>query len=129
MHREPIGTLNSLVVKGWFKNENERKNLIWPFRIFNGCYIPFWVGAGYEKEWSQLGEIDRCAYYYLRVTESKENIKNLYTINYDDLVRNPNETIENIADDLNLEFGAKTQTLIDTVKYSEKERAGAWRAI
>ena len=122
MHREPIGVLNSLIDKGWFADNNEKKNLIWPFKVINGYHVPFWVEKKFEQKWINLSEVDRCAYYYLRVTESRHDLKKCHVINYNDLLAHPVETVKQLSKHLQLEFGSKTEDIIQSIQPTQKQR-------
>jgi len=122
VHREPIGVLNSLMAKGWFNSENEKKNLTWPVRVVDGCHVPFWVDVGYEKQWMELSALDRCAYYYLHITEAQVELRNKFLVNYDALLREPRTKVRALAEHLELGFGDKTSQFIESIRPTQRDR-------
>lgn len=122
MKRECISTINSLVAKKWFAEENSQQNFIWPFRMHNGSQIPYWVRAEDDDAWSKMSELDKCAYYYIRVNEDIPKIRNGLVVNYHKLLSDPLGTSEKLATELNLKFGKKTKEIVDQVKPTNRKR-------
>lgn len=110
--RDAIDTLNSLIAKKWFSLETQNSDLIWPFKIYEGVKLPYWVKDGEEADWVAMAELDRAAYYYIRVNEKVTNISKRIEIKYSDLMHSPQKEIERIAEILNLNFGQKTKEII-----------------
>jgi len=115
MLRNAVETLNSILQKKWFSPENESSALLWPFRVCHGVNVPFWVREGEDELWVKLSELDRAAYYYIRVNEGIENITGRIEISYTNLLEKPSETIEGLADNLGLEFGTLTKQIVDQI--------------
>ena len=82
----------------------------------NGVNIPFWVKEYDDDIWIELFEIDRAAYYYIQTYDGIENFSQYNFIRYTELISNPIQVVENLADSLNLDFGAKTKSIISTIK-------------
>lgn len=118
MNRDAIGTINSLLQKKWFHDDNLKSNLIWPFRICNNFHVPFWVKENDERKWLEMSEIDRSAYYYIRVNEGAEKIQLKIDINYNDLVERPAHVVKRLSEKLSLQYGDKTEEIIAQIKPS-----------
>jgi len=122
MLRDAMETLNSLLKKGWFSRENETSALIWPFRRYEGIHVPFWVREGEDALWAELPEIDRAAYYYIRVNEDVPKINNRIEVRYARLLAAPREVVGEVADFLGLQFGAMTDAIIETIRPTQPDR-------
>ena len=120
--RGAVETINSLMKKDWFADENMLTRSIWPFRLREGYKIPFWVKEEDDDYWLQLNNIDRCAYYYVRVSEDLERVPGRIEIDYEDLLANPAITIRSLADRLGLQFGEKTNEIVQSIKPTNKPR-------
>jgi hypothetical protein len=119
MERGPIETINSLFAKKWFSERVGNRNTIWPFSVQNKIKTPFWVCDKDIDLWCSMNEIDRCAYYYIQVNSRMQNSINLQ---YESFIKNPYESVSNLAADLGLEFGDKTCDIINSVKLSARVR-------
>lgn len=122
MRRGPIEVLNSLAGKGWFAPENEKANLIWPYRWCEGVQVPFWVADQDVKLWTEWGELDRCAYYYLRMNELLNYRDKQVIVDYQELGKWPESVAGDLADRLGLKFGEKTPEVIRSVQDSGAQR-------
>lgn len=126
MHRNPNDVINSLKRKGWFSSKNLQKiNLTpkYPKKIIDNIKIPFWVKQEDEDFWLITDEINRCAYYYKRISEEAlENAGSSIIINYEEFIEKPNEIFGDVVKLLGLKFGEKTEETLSTVKYQFKHR-------
>lgn len=120
--RGAVETINSLLQKDWFSDGSAMLNMIWPYRIKGGRKIPFWVKEEDDDYWLQLNNIDRCAYYYVRVSEDLERVPGRIEIDYEDLLANPEMTIQNLSNKLGLQFGEKTDEIVRSIKPTHKQR-------
>jgi len=120
--RDAIGTINSLMAKHWFSNENSSKNIIWPFRVYRSLRIPYWVDEKDFDLWFEMSEIDRCAYYYITINKYSLHIRNSIEIDYNQLLQKPLLIAKNISQKLNLKFSDKTKEVINQVKPTIKNR-------
>jgi len=120
--RGPIGVINSLLRKKWFSKQNNEMTHSMPFRLKNGVNIPFWVKEHDDDIWIELSEIDRAAYYYIQTYGSIDNLNRYNLIRYTGLISNPIKIVENLSDSLNLDFGIKTKSIINTIKPNMIER-------
>lgn len=114
--RDPIGTINSLMRKKWFDDINLKSNIIWPFRIYKGLHVPDCVKESDNQKWIEMTELDRCAYYYITMSQAAEKIKNKIEISYDELIDSPSQIIDRMAKKLNLQYGPKTENIIKEIK-------------
>jgi hypothetical protein len=122
LRRDHAETLNSLHRMAWFTDENATRNLIWPFTVHKGMQVPFWVAEDDHDKWFGMTALDRCAYYYLRMLESIEQVTPRIDIDYQRLVDAPRETAEDLAGRLGLSFGPKTEEILAGVKPGPAER-------
>jgi len=108
-------TIQSLMRKGWFRDNGPEATLHWPFRNQHGMRVPYWVSDGDEALWCSLNEADRCAYYYLRMSDVPAEGKNILHLRYASLVAQPEKTAQQLADWLGLALGEKTSEVLQTV--------------
>jgi hypothetical protein len=114
--RDAVNTISSLLLKKWFHDESLKMNVIWPFRIYKNVHIPYWVKEKDDKKWLEMSEIDRCAYYYIRINEGAERIQNKIEICYNNLVADPGKVVQKLSEKLSLEYGEKTDEIINQIK-------------
>ncbi|MDT8384907.1 MAG: sulfotransferase [Gammaproteobacteria bacterium] len=122
MKRDAVGTINSLLEKKWFSNERSQMNMVWPFRVHRNFHIPFWVRKEEDEDWVNMSEVDRCAYYYIRVYEGLEKVGGKIEISYNTLLSSPLDVANNFAEELGLEFGEKTLEIVGQIKPTIKKR-------
>ncbi len=122
MKRGAVETINSLLQKDWFSDGNISNSPIWPFRVRGGRKIPFWVKEDDDDYWLQLNVLDRCAYYYIRVSEDLGRMPGRIEVEYEKLLADPAVTIQSLADRLGLQFGEKTNEIVQSIKPTNKSR-------
>lgn len=122
VRRDAVGTINSLINKKWFAKDSQGKNLIWPFKVFDGQQIPFWVKEEDCYRWIDMSELDRCAYYYIRMYEDLNLVTNRIEINYNDFINNPVTTTNYLKKKLDLKEGPKTKSIIDSIQKTDRDR-------
>ena len=108
-------TIYSLLNKKWFSRGNDNTDIIWPFKIHANVRVPYWVNNGDEELWVEMSELDRAAYYYIRMNENINKISDRIEVKYLDVVRAPKQEVERIAASLNLNFGEKTMEIIGNI--------------
>lgn len=118
--RGAVETIQSLIQKGWFQEHGVANHVSWPFREYEGVRVPYWVSAGDEELWCSLGEIDRCAYYYLRMSDAPPEGDKVLHLRYASLVIQPAKTAQQLADWLGLRFGEKTPEVLKTMRPTGK---------
>jgi hypothetical protein len=120
MRREPTETISSLLKKGWLDEKSlGHENRIFPLIEYHGSKIPYWVKEEDFALWQSLDEVNRCAYYCIRMDCANE--QEALVIDYDRFVLNPHGTLIEICAKFNLEFGEKTDGLLETVKSSKRQ--------
>ncbi len=116
IRREAVPTINSLMEKHWFSDENMSSNLVWP-SYKKGMYsIPYWVKKRDFDLWVAMSELDRCAYYYIRMNEDVAKIPDRVDVSYEALLEHPDRVVAELAHKLGLEFGVKTAALIKDIR-------------
>jgi hypothetical protein len=122
MRREAHDVFCSLLEKRWFNEKTLRcENVIWPNRFMKGVRIPFWVEPKDDETWIKMDELQRIAYYYIRVNEPTEQIPGSIIVKYSDLVGAAEKTVNGITERLGLTWGEKTRGLIGTIKRKRKK--------
>lgn len=119
MLRDAVGTINSILQKKWFSKEAIGKSLVWPFCIFGDLRVPFWVKPEDREYWTTLSELDRAAYYYVRVNEGVENIPGRFEVVYDDLVAKPGLVVGKLIEELGMRHGPRTGEIVAGIRRSE----------
>ena len=120
--RNPIYIINSLIAKGWFRNENLAKSLNPLFYEYKKNNIPFWVKQHDADLWIDMNEIDRCAFYYSLFQDYENKIEKKIVVNYDELIKNPSKCVDELANSLNLKYGNKTKQIITSIKSTKINR-------
>ncbi|MFK7946508.1 MAG: sulfotransferase [Saprospiraceae bacterium] len=122
IRRSILDNLNSLKNKAWFSDEGlKNDNRIWPLVKYKKYYIPFWVAENDYDLWTSLDEINRCAYYFIRMNRKVE-IPNLLELEYDRVLKSPKKEIEKVAAFIGATFGDKTNELINSIKPTKNNR-------
>jgi hypothetical protein len=122
MLRDAVGTMNSMMQRGWFREGSETKSLTWPFYKLDNAHVPYWVRLEDIEYWRSLSEIDRAAYYYIRINENIRNIEGRIEIKYIDLLHNAHSIASRLAEKLGVSFGVKTTAIIENIKRTDKVR-------
>ncbi len=124
MHRNPNDVIDSIVRKKWFSDEYlnvKHPSQVLAIDVIDEVKIPYWVKSKDKNFWIGASELDRCAYYYIRISEEiSKNGENSIIINYDNFIKNPKKIFETTVEILGLKYGLKTATLLDTVHCQNK---------
>lgn len=120
--RSAVGTLSSMLEKSWFSDANAQSNLIWPFVQRNGFKIPYWVEPHNVDNWCHMSELDRCAYYYIRINQTADEVPDYFELKYSELLSDASKVATKLASQLGLSFGPRTQEVIDSIKPTDKDR-------
>lgn len=124
MIRGANDVFHSIKRKGWFTDEALRRGSeLWPNRLYKKWQIPHFVDPADIEDFISFTEVERMAYYYLRVYKNWKKIKNCFVVQYDDLIQDPEKTVSALAKKLGLAYGEKTKGLIESVKLSPKDRS------
>ncbi|MEQ8573489.1 sulfotransferase [Fulvivirga sp.] len=120
--RNPVDTINSLMKKDWYNEKVlKEENRTWPVVEYKGQNIPFWVSEKDYDHWLGLDELNRCAYCFISMSTFSKS-ENTLTINYDELINNPEKEVLKLSKYLRLEFGPLTKELVGSIKKSKIER-------
>ncbi len=126
MHRNPNDIINSLMMKKWFSNQYlsaDFPHQVHAVKIIKGIKIPFWVEPKYEDFWLKAEEVDRCAYYCKRIFEEMfYHADNAIIVSYDQFILRPEDFLFDLMRRLNLTIGEKTNSILETINYRNKER-------
>jgi hypothetical protein len=121
IRRDAIGNISSLLRKKWFSDQSMKGSLLWPFEVYRNKRVPFWVDVNDYDTWILMSELDRCAYYYVRMNEHMEKVDDYIEIKYSELVSAPGQVSDQISRCLNLVYGSKTLSVINSIR--EQPRA------
>jgi len=115
--RHPNDILNSFVNKGWFTDESlkSKSQLFWPSWVFGDYKIPHSVKEEDIDQFVSSNELERIAYYYNRSYSAIEKIHGAVIVDYKDLVNDTEGVVSNISKNFGLEFGDKTQEIMDSI--------------
>ena len=119
MRRGAIETINSILQKGWFSDSGLSTNMIWPFLTTESVHVPYWVNERDVDLWLSMDEINRCAYYYIRVNQLVPD--NAIVVNYENLVSQPLKVVRDLANLLELNFGSKTSDIVSSIRPIRRE--------
>lgn len=122
VRRDAVGTLSSMIEKSWFSDANANANLIWPFVQYEGLKIPYWVSQDDLDKWLAMSELERCAYYYVLVNKAADDVPGHIELKYSDLLQDANGTAKQLAEQLGVSFGCRSQEVIGTIRPTEKTR-------
>jgi hypothetical protein len=120
MVRDAVETIHSLMAKHVFTPGHPNAALPWPFRRDGQEVIPYWVKKGDDALWKELNEIDRCAYYYICMSEGSDAADRQLVLKYSELVTSPLAVAERLAGFLGVGFGERTLSAIETIKPTGK---------
>lgn len=119
---------NSLKGRRWFSDDTLRnEDLLYPNHFNNGLRIPYWVRQADHRRWEAMDELNRIAYYYIRMNEAAQTIPGCITVKYGELLARPRETAAQLAETLGLRFGEKSDEIIASIK--PREHKGSDRSI
>lgn len=120
MVRNPGDVLNSLVSKKWFSDEALHTDSPLPQIDFemNGAYrVPKWVEPSQVDFWMTASELERCAYYWIRINEYLlGNVEAYHFVSYDAMVRDPESVLAGICDAFSLSRGGKTEAVLASIQ-------------
>jgi hypothetical protein len=125
--RDPNSVIQSVLRKGWFKNETlERMDIVWPTQT-PGFTTPFWVAPEDIDNWRKWPELERAGYYYIRIANGATAVEGVINVVYEQLVSTPDALVRDLAVRLGLEFGELTPRLISET-YARPEFTNDWVA-
>jgi len=118
--------LASLYAKRWFFDENLGPDAtgVWPFHDTDGQYlVPYLVNEGDADAWQSMNPETRTVYVCNRLSEDRlafqdrhDNAEDYYTPRYERLTEDPSDLAENLSKKLDLEWGPKTQSVLEEIE-------------
>lgn len=120
IRRGAVATFHSLMEKGWFKDHGVQSTAFWPFREVAGKQVPYWVRDGEESLWVELPELERCAYYYLLMSDLHTQGPQIMKMRYSELLADPIAASARLAGWLGLDEGERTRELLATIRPNGK---------
>jgi hypothetical protein len=126
IHRNSNDIINSLLKKRWFneKSLEPMSNVdLFSTSVVNNKKVPFWVDSNDIGFWLESCELDRCAYYSLKILENiYKNRHKAIIVDYDQFILHPKEVSHRICQLLGTNITQKTCKILDGVKPQEKIR-------
>ena len=125
MLRRPEAVLSSMLRKNWLSDRRLRAGTVfWPSREGYELCVPYWVPEASISGWLEASEIDRCCMFYAAMYESiSGSSEGSIIADYDRFLLDPTRCFQAIAERLNLNFGARTLTILDGVGLQESSSA------
>lgn len=120
IQRNALDSIQSLLLKSWFKNDGAQAATAWPFRQVGIWRVPYWVRPGEESLWCELSELDRCAYYYLLMSDVPQQDQRVIHVRYSDLVHSPADVTKRLAQWVGVEEGCRTQEVVASIRPANK---------
>ena len=119
MVRNPADVLNSLISKKWFSDAALHIDSPLPqidFETMGAYRVPRWVEAFQVDFWMSSTEVERCAYYWIRINEYLLGNQEAYHfVFYDELVRHPETVLDRLCAKMGLERGGKTVEVLASI--------------
>ena len=94
--------VQSIIRKGWLSNEGLQDNY-WPYKMVDGNRAPHLVEDSMVEKWAKMNEETRACYLWRRDAEFALQVrgrglgKRLHLLSYEDLRRDPGNTMDEIA--------------------------------
>ena len=132
MLRKPESVIGSLVRKGGLKNEKLLGPINYPpYKNYREFFLPCWVDDADLASFVKMSEVERVAYYYIKMySVSLNGNSNLeLVIDYDDFVIRPREIFGKICEKIGGRHGNKTDDILDLVKEPKKDRHFSWDGV
>lgn len=120
--RKPVDTVNSILNKSWFSNQSLSIESPEPASFtheYHGFRIRTFINKEDQDRWITLSEVDRALFYYNSHFQKFLNMHNngdVFFIPFEKLVHSPFSCVEKLFLDLGLNFGNKTQGLVNEVR-------------
>jgi hypothetical protein len=123
MFRKPESVIASILYYEWYAD----KNLVgfngeWLFQERAKVKIPYWVPPDIVDRWAEMPEVERAGYVYVHQYGRLDEVENLILVDYDDFITAAKSRFAKLAQILGVEYGPMTESLLDKVKETERER-------
>lgn len=105
--------LKSILVKGWFDDTNP--NIITTYKHFGSSKVPVSIPDSWAEEWKTLSPTERSMIYMNEQFDALKIQGDYIRINYENLVANPKDTINDLFSKLDVEVSSKTEELISKI--------------
>tara|TARA_A100001015_G_scaffold303029_1_gene391999 strand:+ start:9292 stop:10161 length:870 start_codon:yes stop_codon:yes gene_type:complete len=120
IERNGLEILSSIIKKNWFKKDHDNRHF--PYIKYKEKCYPFWLKKKYFKSWKKFSSSDKAAFYVIQLKKIINKNKKIYKINYDQLVSNPIEIINDISRKFNLLKTPKTVSLLKKIKKRKNKK-------
>jgi len=120
--RNGANVITSIIRKGWLKNKGLERNL-WPYSgSSKGANVPYWVEEEYKDRWPKMNAESRACLMWthhadlaLSITANDRGHANTHIIRYEDLLKNANNVVANLAAALDCKTTVHTHRWIDAI--------------
>lgn len=120
--RNPVDTINSILRKGWFSDEQLKVSGPEPAREmikYKGFRIHEFLNRDFYDEWISMTEIDRVSYYYRFHLEKFVELALLGDVtmaSYDRLIHEPGSVKKYLFEKLDFKDGGMTAQVLNSIK-------------
>jgi len=119
--RNGVDVIRSIICKGWVSRDGLSRDL-WPYRgVEEGINIPYWVTDEYKKRWARMNQETRACLMWTHHAELGLNVVTenqglqIHKVRYEELLVNPLQIIDELAEALGSETTFYTRKWIETV--------------
>ncbi|MGB0806741.1 MAG: sulfotransferase [Salibacteraceae bacterium] len=105
--------LKSILVKGWFDDNNP--NIITTYKHFGASKVPVSIPEIWREDWINLNPTERSMIYMNEQFTALKLQSNYLRIDYENLIKEPLKTVENIFQKLEVNMTHKTEELITKI--------------
>lgn len=120
--------INSLMEKGWFSKNINSDNQIWPNKYYENKKFPFWLNESFFDAWYDCSHKDRC-YIYTAHMETSIKSNNQFIIEYDTLINDKYNVIEQLSAFMNLKITERTIEIAKNIKVQKSTKKADLRNI
>ena len=113
--RSPLPTIRSLVGRRWFDDSLDPR-LIWQCRWQEGAPVPFWVPQERIHEFHRASAVGKASLYYLAMHESSAAYQDALHVPFEQLLSNPEEVCDAVANFLGLQPTEMTRNVIQSIE-------------
>lgn len=130
IYRNPVDTVNSILRKGWFSDDQLRVSGPEPAREmteYKGFRLHKFLNQDIYDDWIAMAEIDRVSHYYRFHLENfigLAQLEEVTLLSYDQLIRNPGSVKNYLFNKLDLEEGNMTSGVLSSIEPTKNARSG-----
>jgi hypothetical protein len=132
MLRNPESVIGSIVRKGGLKNDKLLGPMNYPpYKSYREFFLPCWVDDADLANFVEMSEVERAAYYYIKMYAVSLNSECNHTlvVDYNDFVIRPREIFGIICEKIGRRHGNKTNDILGLVKEPKKDRHFSWNGV